>query len=363
MGEMLATDSPWLSAVTAAVTAGTLTVPAADAIATGLGLPTATVAADDLADAAGRLVDVARHVTPEKVAAAARAVRDDLDSSGVADREQQLRAKRFLKLIPRPDGSARILGLLDPESAAVVIAAEDAVTAPRRGGPRFVDPDADPGTAGAGAGAAVDDARTTEQIMLDALVDMIRIATRADDGTVFAQRQPSVRVHVTLADLERRAAAALASEDAGTAGLPGHGYIEGSMASVSLESIERLACATGSVPILFDDGQPLKLGRSQRLFTPHQRLVMAARDGGCLMNGCDRPPSWCEAHHINHWHRDQGNTDVNDGVLLCHHHHMLVHKHGWEITRTGSDYWFLPPTSIDPEQKPRPAQKRRQLIT
>lgn len=402
---MLATQSPWLAEVTAAVTEGTLSVAAADAIASGLGVPTADVAADDLADAANRLVDVAGHVTPEKIAAAARAVRDELDSSGVADREEHLRSKRFLKLIPRPDGSVKLVALLDPESAAVVISAEDAVTAPRRGGPRFVDPDQP-----AAAAQEFEDSRTTEQIALDAFVDMIRIATRADEGTVFPQRQPSVRVHVTLADLERRAAAAAAEakvkavgispdasasvasvgdetavasdddlvigEDVGAirddqvvihedadpaSGSPGYGYIEGSMASLSLESIERLACAAGYVPILFDGGQPLNLGRSQRLFSASQRLVLAARDGGCIADGCDRPPSWCEAHHIRHWYRDHGNTDVNDGVLLCHHHHMLVHNHGWEITRTGSDYWFIPPVSIDPKQKPRPAQKRRQL--
>jgi hypothetical protein len=415
VGEMLATGSPWLAEVNASVSAGTLSVAAADAIASGLGAPTANVAADDLADAASRLVGVAGHVTPEKIAAAARAVRDDLDSSGVADREKQLRSERFLKLIPRPDGSVKLVALLDPESAAVVISAEDAVTAPRRGGPRFVDPDQP-----AAAAQELEDSRTTEQIALDAFVDMIRIATRADEGTVFPQRQPSVRVHVTLADLERRAAAAAAEpkakakakamgilpnasasvasvgdktvvasgddsvigEDVGAirddqvvvdedAAInegtdtapesPGYGYIEGSMASLSLESIERLACAAGYVPILFDGGQPLNLGRSQRLFSASQRLVLAARDGGCIADGCDRPPSWCEAHHIKHWYRDHGNTDVKDGVLLCHHHHMLVHNHGWEIVRIGSDYWFIPPRSVDPEQKPRPAQKRRQL--
>jgi len=369
VGEMLATESPWLAEVTAAVNEGTLSVATAEAIASGLGMPTADVAADDLADAASRLVGVAGHVTPEKIAAAARAVRDDLDSSGVADRENQLRSERFLKLIPRPDGSVKLVALLDPESAAVVISAEDAVTAPRRGGPRFVDPDQP-----AAATQELEDSRTTEQIALDAFVDMIRIATRADEGTVFPQRQPSVRVHVTLADLERRAAAAAArasaegvdavadSDDSGIAsGSPGYGYIEGSMASLSLESIERLACAAGYVPILFDGGQPLNLGRSQRLFSASQRLVLAARDGGCIADGCDRPPSWCEAHHIKHWYRDHGNTDVKDGVLLCHHHHMLVHNRGWEIVRIGSDYWFIPPRSVDPEQKPRPAQKRRQL--
>ena len=33
----------------------------------------------------------------------------------------------------------RVHGLLDPESAAIVVPIFDAITSPRRGGPRFVD--------------------------------------------------------------------------------------------------------------------------------------------------------------------------------------------------------------------------------
>ncbi|WP_242419678.1 HNH endonuclease signature motif containing protein, partial [Frankia sp. CpI1-P] len=34
---------------------------------------------------------------------------------------------------------------------------------------------------------------------------------------------------------------------------------------------------------------------------PHLRRALAARDRGCTFPGCDRPPSWCEAHHVIHW--------------------------------------------------------------
>jgi hypothetical protein len=74
-----------------------------------------------------------------------------------------------------------------------------------------------------------------------------------------------------------------------------------------------------------DDGRPLNLGRSQRLFSAAQRIALAARDGGCLIPGCDRPPSWCEAHHIDEWEKHSGRTDVDAGVLLCRHHHRWVH--------------------------------------
>jgi hypothetical protein len=90
-----------------------------------------------------------------------------------------------------------------------------------------------------------------------------------------------------------------------------------------------------------------------RLFTTNQKLALAARDGGCLWPGCDRPPSWTEAHHINQWARDGGQTDIDDGVLLCRFHHLLLHNNHWEIERRGDEYWLVPPADIDREQRPR----------
>jgi hypothetical protein len=106
--------------------------------------------------------------------------------------------------------------------------------------------------------------------------------------------------------------------------------------------------------VSFDDaGRPLDVGREQRLFTKRQRVALAVRDGGCMWFGCQRPPSWCEAHHIVFWQRDGGETNVDDGILLCKHHHLLAHNNGWEIARDDqSRYWLTPPTEVDPEQKP-----------
>jgi hypothetical protein len=47
----------------------------------------------------------------------------------------------------------------------------------------------------------------------------------------------------------------------------------------------------------------------------------------------------CEAHHIVRW-RDGGRTDVADGVLLCRRHHLLLHDHGGQIVREGTDYFM-----------------------
>jgi hypothetical protein len=194
---------------------------------TGLGHPTPTLGADDLLDAAQTLVTEAGTLPPEKVAQRARELRDELDAAGVADREQALRNKRFLRLTPRPDGMTSIYGLLDPESAALVTDAIDCVTAPRRNGPRFLDT-----TERARAEAITKDPRSTEQLALDALVEMIRIAAAADPGRVFGVRKPAVRVHVHAHDLEHR---------------EGTGHLEGQTATVSIATIERLACSNGYI--------------------------------------------------------------------------------------------------------------------
>lgn len=313
-----AADATWMQPVVSALQTGEVSVGATAAIRAGLGEPGEAVSADDLADAARRVLDEAGSLPPEQVARRAREVRDELDAAGVADRERLLRERRFLRLTPQDDGMTRIFGLLDPESAALVTDAIDLVTAPRRGGPRFVDE-----AAKARADAIAADPRTTDQLALDALVEMIRIAGAADEGRVFGVHKPAVRVHVALADLERRRGAAA---------------LEGQTAAVSAATAERIGCAAGMLPLLFDGTAALDLGRSQRLYSARQRVALAAIWGGCAIGGCERPPSWTEAHHIDHRDRHQGRTDVRDGILLCRHHHMWVHDVGARIVRTGGDY-------------------------
>ncbi|TPX03503.1 DUF222 domain-containing protein, partial [Schumannella luteola] len=148
----------------------------------------------------------------------------------------------------------------------------DAATSPRRGGPRFVNPDAVQRVED-----IMRDERSTEQLALDTLVELVRIGSRVDDGKLLGDRKPAVRILVTRTDLDARVGAA---------------FFEGQSEAVSVQTAERFICATGAIPILFDDdGKALNLGREHRLFSEKQRTAMAARDGGCLM--CGRPPSWC----------------------------------------------------------------------
>jgi hypothetical protein len=333
VGVMIATPS-FLSAVSAAVERGSLSIEAADVIRAGLREPSETATAAQLAQAAVVLVGEAATVPIEVLAARARELRDLIDEAGVADRERHRYEQRFLRLTPQSDGMVRINGLLDPESAALVTDAFDLVTSPRRGGPRFVNEDEK-----ARAKAIEDDPRTTEQIMLDTFVEIIEVAAKADPKKLFGSRRPAVRVLVAERDLAR-----------GT----GAGHLEGQPDAVSIATVERHICESGVVPIAFgDSGQVLNLGVTRRLFSSRQRIALAARDGGCRFPGCDRPPSWTEAHHSIPW-EEGGPTNVDDGILLCRHHHLLVHNNGWAVRRTEGEFWLHPPAHVDPQRNPIP---------
>jgi hypothetical protein len=85
-------------------------------------------------------------------------------------------------------------------------------------------------------------------------------------------------------------------------------------------AIRLLPPALGGAPT-----QPLEVGRATRVVSPAQRAALAVRDGGCRYPGCDRPPAWCEAHHLRHWLHG-GATDLANLVLLCRTHHRTVHQ-------------------------------------
>jgi hypothetical protein len=101
VGKLLDAPPPWLTPVASGVVSGEVSVGAAAAISAGLGEPSASVAADDLLDAADRILEETAGLPPEKVARRAREVRDELDAAGVADREALLRSKRFLRVSDR----------------------------------------------------------------------------------------------------------------------------------------------------------------------------------------------------------------------------------------------------------------------
>jgi hypothetical protein len=352
-GEVAAPIEPWLAPVSAAVLAGVLSVAAADAIRTGLGRPVDGVTQAMLQDAAAHLCTTALDLDPDRVLRAARLLRDELDVGGIADREAHRHQQRSLRFVRQADGMSRLIWLLDPESAATVADLYDRATSPRRGGPRFISQEEL-------AQSIVDDPRSTEQLASDVFLDLLRAGADADSTQLLGSGAPAIRVLVTADNLTSRTGHGTRH---GTRQGAGHGRIEGQPDPVSIETIERLTCTgTTTVITVSGDGQPLNLGREQRLFTRHQKIALATRDGGCIFPDCQRPPSWTEAHHIDHWHRDQGKTNIEDGVLLCRHHHLLVHNNHWEVRRDHATYTLIPPADIDPEQEPIPLHTKNKVL-
>lgn len=130
---------------------------------------------------------------------------------------------------------------------------------------------------------------------------------------------------------------------------------------LSAGQARRLACQHRLLPAVFDgDSVPLDVGRGKRLFTVHQRRALAQRDRGCVFPGCDRPPGWCVAHHARERWADGGTTDLADGVLLCPHHHRVLHADGWKV-RFADDGMpeLIPPAALDRRRRPRRHQRFR----
>ena len=122
---------------------------------------------------------------------------------------------------------------------------------------------------------------------------------------------------------------------------------------VSASEARRLACNGGLLPmVLSGESVVLDLGRSERLFTRQQRIALGKVQGGCVADGCDRPPAWCEAHHCAPWTAG-GRTELANGALLCGRHHHLVHLGGWavEVADDGVPE-LVPPARVDPLRRP-----------
>lgn len=331
----------WLHDPARALQAGRLSPEQFRSIEVGLGRPQQDVTVAMLAGAAARLVEAARGLDADALRSLAAEFRDELDEAGIADREAALVENRSFRITRLPDGMSRATWLLDPESAAVVHELFDRVTSPKLGGPRFVDPDRV-----AAAEVVANDPRNPFQYASDVMLELLRQGVDHDPSRLLGSEPPAVRVVVTAQGLETRT---------------GHGYLEGTDFPVSLETVERLVCSQGTQEVSFDEQlRPLDVGRAKRQYTGKQRIAMAVRDGGCLM--CGRPPSWTEAHHIKHWVRDRGPTNIDDGLLLCRRCHQRVHREGWEFVFDRGGFLVIAPPEVDPSRTPRPLPTRSRIM-
>ncbi len=128
----------------------------------------------------------------------------------------------------------------------------------------------------------------------------------------------------------------------------------GDLGTISAAEARIHACDCMLIPaVLGSKSEPLDLGRQRRLISTPLRRALYLRDRGCAFPGCHRPPRHCHGHHVRHW-ADGGATELGNLVLMCAHHHRLLHRSGWQV-RIATDGLpeFLPPTFLDKRRKPR----------
>jgi len=97
-----------------------------------------------------------------------------------------------------------------------------------------------------------------------------------------------------------------------------------------VETTRRLSCDDTLIPIGRDRAdQPLNIGRKRRTVPTALKRALWSRDRQCRFPGCSHT-RFVDAHHIQHWAQG-GQTNLDNLMLLCSHHHRLVHEGGFSI--------------------------------
>jgi hypothetical protein len=97
------------------------------------------------------------------------------------------------------------------------------------------------------------------------------------------------------------------------------------------ETAEMLLCDCSVARVVLGGrSEPLDIGRKTPVVPPSMRRAVVVRDRHCRFPGCDRPPGWCDAHHVVHWTQG-GPTAVHNLVLLCRRHHRLIHHRRFRV--------------------------------
>jgi hypothetical protein len=358
------------AATGAALRGGDVSAAQAEAIADAVASLPASVPARTRRDGEAFLLEQARVFGPGELARLGRHLLHAVDPGLGArlERDERDRAEgQVFTLVRRPDGSRDARGRFDAEAGALLDAALDAVAGPR--------PTTDGGP----------DLRCPARRRAEGLLELVRMAVASPDLPDAGGEPVTVTVTVPLATLEsrlqehaRRAGSLwdadrggpdVGGPDVGGPDVGGGWDVGGVPAAVledgtalSAESARRLACDAFLVPVVLGaDSAVLDGGRLARAVPRPMRRALVARDGGCAFPGCDRPPRWCQAHHVQHWSQG-GATALGNLVLLCGHHHRVVHHHGW-VVHIGPDGLpaFTPPRWVDPGQVPISRPWRRAL--
>jgi Domain of unknown function (DUF222)/HNH endonuclease len=256
----------------------------------------------------GELLELARVFTAAQLERAVRAYRRVTTEEA---REQQEDA--HLSVFWEPDGSLSIHGRLAPEDGALLLRALDA-----QRDARWKE----------GRGSA--EPRPARQASnAEALVAVAEAALAHPGVGRPAGERYQVVVHVDEDVLAHDGEGGCELDD-GSALAP--------------ETARRLAC----------DASVVRNGRKTRAIPPALRRALRARDRGCRFPGCENR-RFLDGHHVHHWAHG-GPTTLDNLVLVCRHHHRLVHEGGWRIDQQLRFYdpWGRPFPAVPPLPRGQP---------
>ncbi|WP_109212330.1 MULTISPECIES: HNH endonuclease signature motif containing protein [Microbacterium] len=208
---------------------------------------------------------------------------------------------------------------------------------------RFVDSAADEDPTG-GDDESIHDPRTADQKRHDAFAGILTAAAASVSSPTLGGAAPTLVVTVAEDQLGR--ADGVAFVDGPDGELP-----------VAATFARHVGChGTVHRVALGANGRLKAMSVLDRTFNHWQRKAIGARDGGCIIPGCSVRAAWCEIHHVVE-HARGGPTDVDNGVMLCWHHHRTIETSGWEIRMADGIPEVRPPTWVDPRRRWRPANR------
>ena len=166
------------------------------------------------------------------------------------------------------------------------------------------------------------DTRTPGKRRADALTELAGVAARLLDGDRTHHSGNIGGSATIIITLDHHT---LINQLTAAGHLPGIGRtITGDLLDAG--TLRRMACDADLIPmVLGGQSEPLDVGRTRRLFTGGLRTAIIHRDQHCTFPGCDRPPDWCDAHHLTPWWAG-GHTNLQNAALLCARHHTIVHR-------------------------------------
>jgi hypothetical protein len=230
-----------------------------------------------------------------------------------ASSEDRLRERRNLHASVTLAGMVRVDGDLDPETGEAFLTALGAVM------------DAE------SRGRAGEDVRSAVQRRCDALGELSRWFLDKGDRPSVAGERPHLTVTVDASVLGGSRPSS-----------PTRPCELDHVGPVPPETALRLACDSSVMRVVMSaDSQPLDVGRRTPVVPVTMRRAVIVRDRTCRFPGCDRPHTWCDAHHVVHWARG-GPTATSNLLLLCRRHHRLVH-HGFGLRMTNGRPEFTRP--------------------